>query len=107
MKIKIFGSLLVAALALTTIAEAQTKTPVINMREHNQHQRINHGVNHGQLTRAEAYRLRREEQRLALNKRMAKANGHVSRAERRHLRHEENRLSHNIHRYKHNDLKRY
>ncbi|MDB5134593.1 MAG: hypothetical protein JWP37_1196 [Mucilaginibacter sp.] len=34
MNIKIFGGLLVATLAITSIAQAQTHTRVINHREH-------------------------------------------------------------------------
>ena len=60
MKIKIFGGLLVAALALTSIAEAQTRTPVINRREHRQAARINQGVRSGELTRGETRHLRNE-----------------------------------------------
>lgn len=107
MKIKILGSLLVAVLALTSLAEAQTKTLVINIRERNQTHRINSGVKHGQLTHVEAHHLRHAEHRLAMEKRIAKADGHVSHAERKHLRHEENRLSRNIRHDKHNGLKRY
>ena len=55
MKIKIFGGLLIAALAITSVAQAQTHTPVINQRQHNQERRINHGVRSGQLTRNEAH----------------------------------------------------
>ena len=50
MKINIFGGLLVAALAITSIANAQDRTPVINARQHNQERRINNGVRSGQLT---------------------------------------------------------
>jgi hypothetical protein len=103
MKIKIFGGLLVAALAITSIAQAQTRTPVINQRHHNQERRINQGVRSGQLTRNEARHLRTREARINHDKRMAKADGHVTVAERRHLRREQNRTSRAIYRKKHND----
>ena len=51
MKIKILGGLLVAALTVTSVAGAQTRTPVINHREHRQERRINHGVRNGELTK--------------------------------------------------------
>jgi hypothetical protein len=102
MKIKILGGLLIAALAFTSIAEAQTRTPVINHRQHNQNRRINQGVRSGELTRNEAHHLRRDERHIAMDKRIAKANGHVSRAERQHLRREQNRTSRAIYRDKHN-----
>jgi len=103
MKIKIFGGLLAAALAFTSVAEAQTNAPVINHRHHRQERRINQGVRSGELTRREAHHLRDDERRIARNERIAKADGHVSRAERRHLRREENRTSRAIYRDKHND----
>jgi hypothetical protein len=102
MKLKIFGGVLVAALAITSIASAQTRTPVINHREHRQERRINQGVRSGELTRNEARHLRNDERRIRDDKRMAKADGHVTRGERRHLRHEENRTSRAIYRDKHN-----
>lgn len=102
MKMKIFGGLLIAALAVASMANAQERTPVITARQHNQHRRINQGVRSGQLTRNEIRNLRNDERRISAEKRMARANGHVSRAERRALRHAENRTSRAIYRDKHN-----
>jgi len=103
MKIKIFGGLLVAALAITSIAEAQqTHTKVIDQRHRRQEARITAGVRSGRLTRSEAYRLRQRERKLKYDERMAKADGHITRAERRHLRREENRISRSIARETHN-----
>ncbi|MBS1523827.1 MAG: hypothetical protein JST50_22685 [Bacteroidetes bacterium] len=90
-------------LAITSIANAQTKTPVINHREHRQERRINQGVRSGELTKSEAHHLRARENKIRNDKRMAKADGHVTRGERRHLRKEENRTSRTIYRKKHND----
>ena len=102
MKIQILGSLLIAALATTSIAKAQTHTPVIDQREHNQNHRINQGVRSGQLTRNEAHHLRNDERNIHRTERIAKANGHVTHAERQHLRRQENRTSRAIYRDKHN-----
>jgi hypothetical protein len=102
MKIKILGGLLVAALAITSVAQAQTRTPVINHRQHRQERRINQGVRSGELTRNEAHHLRNDERKIGRDKRMAKADGRVTPNERRHLRHEENRTSRAIYRDKHN-----
>jgi len=101
MKIKILGGLLVAFLALTSVAEAQTRTPVINRREHRQERRINQGVRHHELTRNQAHHLRRKEGHIRAERRMAMANGRMDRNERMHLRHEEHRMSRNIYRAKH------
>ena len=103
MKIKILGGLLVAALAFTSIAGAQTHTPVINNRQNRQEHRINHGVRSGRLTRNEARHLRRDERHIKRDERIAKADGMVTRGERRHLRREENRTSRAIYRKKHNE----
>lgn len=103
MKLKIFGGLMVAMLAFTTIASAQTRTPVINRREHRQERRINQGVRNGELTRNEAHRLRNDERRIAAEKRIAKADGRVTRNERRDIRRDQNRTSRAIYRDKHND----
>ena len=103
MKITIFGGVLAAALAITSIANAQTRTPVINHRQVRQEHRINQGVRSGELTRNEARSLRHGECKIQRDKRMAKADGRVSPAERRHLRHEQNRMSRRIYRAKHND----
>jgi hypothetical protein len=103
MKIKISGGLLIAALAITSMAQAQTRTPVINQRQHNQERRINQGVRSGELTHNEAHHLRADERRIAMTKHMDKASGRVTPSERRQLRHEENRTSRAIYRDKHND----
>ncbi len=103
MKIKLLGGLLMAALAFTSIANAQTRTPVITERQHNQDRRINRGVRSGQLTRNEARNLRTDERRISAEKRMAKADGRVTRGERQRLRRDENRTSRAIYNKKHND----
>ena len=102
MKIKILGGLLVAVLAITSMAQAQTHTPVINHRQHRQERRINQGVRSGELTRNETRRLRGDERRIGEQRRMAMADGRMNRAERRHLRREKNRTSRAIYRDKHN-----
>ena len=103
MKIKIFGGLLIAALAVTSMAQAQDRTPVINHRMHNENRRINQGVRSGELTRNEAHHLRMDERHIRNERWRDRASGHVTYAQRRHLRHEENHLSRAIYRDKHND----
>ena len=103
MKLKIFGGLLIAALAFTSMAQAQTRTPVINHRQHRQERRINQGVHSGELTRNEAHHLRGDERRISRDRRIARADGRVSHAERRNLRHDERMTSRAIRRDKHND----
>ena len=64
MKTKIFGALLIATLAFTSAAQAQTHTPVINRNQYIIEHRIHQGVRSGQLTRNEAWRLQREDMRI-------------------------------------------
>jgi hypothetical protein len=102
MKITIFGGVLVAALAITSIANAQTRTPVINHRQVRQERRIHQGVRSGELTRHETRSLQRGERKIQADKHTAKADGRVSPAERRHIRREQNHMSRAIRRDKHN-----
>jgi hypothetical protein len=102
MKLKIFGGILAAAIAITSMAQAHTHTPVINHREHRQERRINRGVRNGELTRNEAHHLRTDERRIRNQKIAYKVSGRVTPGERRQLRHEENRTSRAIYRDKHN-----
>lgn len=103
MKINIFGGLLVAALTITSLTNAQDRTPVINARQHNQEHRINNGIRSGQLNRNETRHLRNDERRISAEKRIAKASGHVTPRQRTMLRHQENRTSRAIYRDKHNN----
>jgi hypothetical protein len=93
---------LIVVLATTSVAKAQTHTPVISQREHTQSHGINQGVRSGQLTRSEAHHLRNDEKNIHRTERIAKANGPVTHAERQRLRRRENRTSRAIYRDKHN-----
>lgn len=84
----------------TGIATAQSGTPGINGRQVNQHERINQGVQSGELTRAEYRRLKNEQRRIGIEKKMAKSDGVVTPAERRFLRHEQRKANRHIHRQK-------
>lgn len=106
MKIKIFGGILVAALAITSMANAQTRTPEVTRRQADQEARIHQGVRSGQLTHREANHLQARESKIQRDKMRAKADGRVSPRERAHLRREENRTSRAIYRKKHN-LRKY
>lgn len=103
MKIKLFAAgLLLTALAFTSAAEAQTKTPVINYRQRNQERRINRGVKDGELTKSETHNLRKDERTISAEKRLAKSDGKVTQGERKMIRHQENQDSRAIYRKKHN-----
>jgi hypothetical protein len=83
------------------ISYAQTGTPGVTGRQVTQHERIREGRKNGELTRAESKRLRNEQHRIELEKRMAMADGTVSPGERRFLHREQRRANRHIHRQKH------
>jgi hypothetical protein len=80
-----------------------TKTPIVNERQRNQHNRIKQGVKSGELTRKEAAKLRNEEKTIQAEKQMAKADGKVTPAERAKIRRDQNRANRDIYRKKHNE----
>jgi hypothetical protein len=103
MKTKIFGALLIAALAFTSAAQAQTYTPVINHDQHEIERRIQQAFRNGELTRNQAEHLQREDMRIRREKRMAMADGNMTFAERRHIRYEEEMLNRAINRAEYNN----
>ncbi len=87
---------LVAFLSITTIsANAQTTSK-------EERQRIKQGVKSGELTKAEAKNLRRDQKELRQEKKAAKADGTVTKDERKELRKDKRKASREIFRKKHN-----
>lgn len=82
-------------------ASAQTATPNLDRREAGQQQRIQQGVQSGQLNARETARLERRQQHLAAHEAQAKADGVVTPGERARLQREAHRNSREIHREKH------
>jgi hypothetical protein len=92
----------VALLSMTAMAgSVLAGTPNLDRREHNQRARIHQGVDSGELTRAEAQRLRVGQAHLHLNEARAKSDGVVTGAERARLQNQADRQSRRIHRQKH------
>jgi hypothetical protein len=91
MKKLIFLASLVGALMVGDFANAQGRYN--NNRQYNQHGRIQQGVRHGSITRAEAMQLRRQQAKIAQMKRMAMADGFVSARERMMIRRAEQQAS--------------
>jgi hypothetical protein len=94
---KIALSLALSAAALPALAG----TPRLDMREHNQGDRIAQGVRSGELTRLETRRLVRREASLRRHERLAKSDGTVTRVERYRLERHADRVSARIYRQKH------
>ena len=98
MKTKIFGGLfLVAVLAITSVAKANTVTNAQH-RHHKFEHRLKRDVSNGEITRAEAKSYHHEAKRIHEEKRMAKANGTFTPAEHQHIRQEKRMLSRNLRR---------
>ena len=92
--------LLVLGLVTGIFAITHAQTPVVKERQVNQNQRINQGIRSGELTRAEAKRLKAEQRHIQQEKQMAKADGVVTRRERKHIKREQRQASRDIYRQK-------
>ncbi len=102
-------TLIIAAglVGLGAVACVADDRPTIGERQYNQRERIENGVEDGDLTRREAQRLRHESREIAQDRGEALANdGRIDRRERRHLRREQNHLSHDIRRERHDAQER-
>jgi hypothetical protein len=95
---------IILALAATTAAFA-TATPRIDRREARQQQRIDQGVNSGQLTPKETARLEAQQGRIETAEARARSDGVVTVKERASLTRRQNRASRNIHHQKHDAQK--
>jgi hypothetical protein len=84
----------------TAAVNAQT-TPVIDQTQKTEKRRIRQGVKSGELDKAEARRLRKEQKRIARMERRAKADGTVTRAERKRIKREQRAASRHIAKQKH------
>lgn len=92
---------LASASVLAQAASAPAATPGVDKRQANQEQRIEQGVNSGQLNARETLRLEREQKRVAVAEQKAKADGTVTAGERKKLHHLQNKASRDIRREKH------
>jgi hypothetical protein len=99
MKKILFSSLL--AISFAVIASAQTATPVVNARQKNQKERIKDGVQNGELTKAEAEKLRAQQANIRQAEAKAKADGTVTAEERAKLDAKQDKASTRIYNNKH------
>lgn len=96
------GTTLAALVAFVSVsAFAQANTSGFDQRQVNQQQRIDQGVQSGQLTEREAARLDKGQERLQRMEDKAKVDGTVTRQERTRLQHAENVQSRHIAKQKH------
>ena len=99
MKIRIVLTVLVTFFSVSAFAQAST--PNFDQRQDRQQQRIDQGVQSGQLTEREAARLDKGQDRLQRMEDKAKADGAVTAKERARLQQAENVQSRHIKRQKH------
>ena len=83
-------------------SQAQTTQKKVVKTQVKQHQPIKHGVKSGELTRAEATRLKKQQSNIQRTKKAAKADGVVTRKERAVIKAKQTKASKNIYRKKHN-----
>jgi hypothetical protein len=95
------STLFLALVALPVIAAAGNRDPGVNQRQHHQQQRIQQGVQSGELTRGETRRVQAEQRHIRHEERTYKADGQLTRAERADLRRDQNHASRDLYRQKH------
>ena len=94
---------LAGVFAVVSASQAGTRDPRVNQRQHNQRERIQQGVQSGELTRRETGRLAEEQRDVRQLERAYKSDGTLTGAERRDLQHEQNQASRDIYKQKHDD----
>lgn len=97
--------LMVGAMAGSAFAGTFGKN--VNYREARQSNRIQHGVQDGQLTRNEARNLRQGQRRVDRFERVARSDGHISSKEFQKLERMQNRQSNNIYKQAHDRQNRF
>jgi Skp family chaperone for outer membrane proteins len=101
------STITLAALAALTCtaafaqADAGVRDPGVNARQHNQRERIQQGVQSGELTRRETRNVAEEQRDVRQLERAYKSDGTLTGAERRDLHHEQNQASRDIYQQKH------
>lgn len=89
----------------TALAQGTTSTPRIDARQERQAERIDKGVESGQLNRREAARLEKGQARVQKMEDRATADGKVTKAEKRRVEHAQDVQSARIARQKHDAQK--
>jgi CRISPR/Cas system-associated endoribonuclease Cas2 len=112
--VKITAALLtgLALVGASSITQAQgqnhgSRHPGVNQRQQHQQDRIQQGVNSGELNRQETRRLAHEQRDIRQLKREYQSDGKITDGERRDLHRELNESNRHIYRAKHNDASRH
>jgi Ni/Co efflux regulator RcnB len=96
----------IVMISSTGLIRAQVATKSTTARQVEQQERISQGVHNKELTRHETVRLEREQKRIEIEKRVAKADGTVTPKEKRFLRRQQNHASKDIYKQKHDGQER-
>lgn len=96
-------TLIAAAAAVLAFTSAPAMAQNADYRQYKQDQRIDRGVHSGELTRAEARNLYRQQDRIDRYEDRALRDGRLSYRERQKLDRKQDRASDRIYRKKHND----
>ncbi len=99
-------SVMIVLMAMTVGAFAQDATPRADQRQHQQVQRIRHGLANGDLTRREAYRLLKQQHHIRRREYIAKADGCVTQRERAQLHRAQGRANRQIFMQRHDRVGR-
>ncbi len=86
---------------MTGMAFAEAEAPVIDQRQINQEQRIDQGIERGQLNEREADRLNNRQERINKLENRAKSDGVMTKRERARITAAQDRASRHIAREKH------
>lgn len=89
-----------ALLLAPTLTMAQSSTPGIDQRQANQERRIDQGVQSGKLTKKEARKVQRGQNKVNRMEARAKADGTVTKTERAKIQKAQNKQSRKIKRQK-------
>ena len=101
MKTTIFALTLLAAAPLSVLA-AET----IGEHQQLQRERIENGIEDGDLTRKESRHLTRDSNQIEAERQAARADGRITRRERRHIRNDQKDLNREIHDQRHDGQER-
>jgi uncharacterized membrane protein YebE (DUF533 family) len=93
---------LLTAFILFSLIAAGSHAQTIRQKERIQRARIKQGVRSGELTRAEAINLARDQKEIRQDVKEARADGVVTKEERKEIKQEQRQASRKIYRKKHN-----
>ena len=93
-------SFIISVIAVTLSAQSLLAADV-DKRQDRQQTRIEQGIKNGELTAKEAYRLNKQQRKIAGTEKKFKSDGKFSQRERAIVQHQQNKASRNIFRQKH------